>query len=686
MVRKPIKAMQALAVTGSAVWLFASTAHAADIRSAASVMERFEVEESRAAFGDARFGDIGDYQLIRGKAHVRVRRDHPANRGIVDLDRAPRTQQGDVRYTAEVMILRPREASHARRIMIVEVPNRGMRLALDSLNGGGAMSDLTAMMQGKAMRPPYSGRESAGSAFLYRRGYTLVWVGWQSNLPTGTPLMRADLPVATEGGKPITGRVEATAVFDTTEARSELALPYALAFRSEGNAVLTVRARPDAQPRTLPRSAWRMDGSRKVLIDRPTDMDAGALYQFTYTATDPVVAGLGLAATRDILTFLRRGEPDEAGGANPLADLRTAPCAIADRTACTAANGDSVDLVIGTGISQSGRYLRDMIWQGFNDDGSGRRVFDGMLVQIAGSRKTFTNRRWAVPERFSRQHEDPFVYGNQFPFGYGVTTDPVTGRHDGVFAACERTGTCPKLFHIDGSSEFWNAGGSLVANDGAGRDLPLPADVRAYFVAGAPHAAGLVNASSLLPPNPLSAMGTVRALVSAMDAWLSGSSKPPASRWPSLRNGELAPPQSRSAVGFPDFAAMPYSGVANPVVVTDYDAVPPRPDARRAWQVLVPTTDADGNDRASIRLPEVAVPEGTYMGWNPRRSGFGAGDLSFVFGSYVPFAATRVAQVAARDPRLSLAERYGSVADLRQRQERAKRQLSVERLYLDADE
>ena len=684
--REPIKTLQALAVTGFAVFLFASTARATGSGSAASVVERFEVEESRAAFGNARFGDIGNYQLIRGKAHVRVRRDHLANRGIVDLDRAPRTKQGDVRYTAEVMILRPREASHARRIMIVEVPNRGMRVALDGLNGGGAMGDLAAMMQGKATRPPYSASESAGSAFLYRRGYTLVWIGWQSDLPNATPLIRAKLPVATEGGKPITGRVEATAVFDTTEARSELALTYALASGSEGDAVLTVRARPDTKPRTLPMSAWKMDGTRKVLVDRPADMDAGALYQFTYTASDPIVAGLGLAATRDIVTFLRRGDPDEAGGPNPLAELRAAPCATVDRTACTATNGDAVDLVIGTGMSQSGRYLRDMIWQGFNDDGSGRRVFDGMLVQIAGSRKTFTNRRWAMPARFSRQHEDPFVYGNQFPFGYAVTTDPVTGRRDGIFATCERTGTCPKLFHIDGSSEFWNAGASLVANDGAGRDLPLPGNVRAYFVAGAPHAAGMVNASSLLPPNPLSAMGTVRALVAAMDSWLSSSSEPPPSRWPSLRKGEVAPPQSRSAVGFPDFAAIPYSGVANAVVMTDYDAVPPRANARRAWQVLVPTTDRDGNDRAGIRLPEVAAPEGTYLGWNPRRSGFGAGDLSFVFGAYVPFAPTRAARGIARDPRLSLAERYGSVADLRQRQEKARRQLSAERLYLDANE
>jgi hypothetical protein len=664
----------------------ASPAPAGEVPRSASVLERFAIDESRPAFGGARFDEVGGYQFIRGKAHVRVKPDHAANRGVVDLEHAPKTAQGEVRYTADVCILRPAEAAHARRVIVAEIPNRGMRLALDALNGVDAMHELAAMMQGQPTAPPFSTAEAAGAGLLYRRGYTLVWVGWQADLPAGAPLLRAELPVATENGERITGRVEATAVFDTIEATSVINLAYAAAPGADADAVLTVRARPDAPPRSSPRTSWRLAGARKVIIDRPADMDAGAIYQFTYTAIDPIVAGLGFAATRDVITFLRRGEPDETRAPNPLADLRAAPCALADDARRAGSRSDAVDLVIGLGVSQSGRYLRDLIWQGFNDDGAGRRVFDGLVVQVAGSRRTFTNRRWAEPGRFSRQHEDPLVYGNQFPFAYSVATDPVTGRRDGLFAACERNGTCPKLFHIDGSAEFWNAAASLVANDGAGRDLPLPENVRAYMIAGAPHAAGMVNASSLLPANPLNPFGTVRALMLAMDDWLAASVEPPPSRWPSLAKGELAPPGSRAAVGFPAFTGMPYSGTANPVVLTDFDTVPPRADPVHAWQVLVPTTDGDGNDRAGVHLPELAAPAGTYLGWNPRKSGYAKGDLSFVFGAYVPFAPTAEARAAAGDPRASFAERYASKAAQQEKQAEAKKQLIAQRLYLDPEQ
>ncbi len=683
--RKGCKTLRALAAPAFALVLFAGAGHAAEPSSPAAVVERFEVVESRPAFGGTRFDEVGDYQLVLGKAHVRVSPQHPANRGIVDLDHAPKTAEGDVRYTADVVILRPREAAHARRVMIAEIPNRGMRLALEGVNGVDPMRDMAALRQGKPLPAPFSAPEAAGGGFLYRRGYTLVWVGWQADLPRTGALLRAELPVATENGKPITGRVEVTTVFDTVEPRSAMTLAYPAAPGAEENAVLTVRAKPGAPGRTLPRANWRLEGRSKVIVERAADMDAGALYQFTYTATDPIVAGLGFAATRDVLAFLRRGGPDGAGVANPLADLRAAPCALADAAACKASNGEAVDLLIGIGGSQSGRYLRDLLWQGFNDDGAGRRVFDGLLVQVAGSRKTFTNRRWAEPGRFSRQHEDPLVYGNQFPFTYAVTTDPVTGRRDGLFATCERTKSCPKLFHVDGSSEFWNAGASLVFNDGAGHDLPPPANVRGYLIAGAPHAAGMVNASSQLAPNPLTASGTMRALMVTMDQWLSAGTEPPPSRWPQMARGELALPANRSAVGFPDFAGLPYSGVANPVVVTDYDVTPPRDDSKRAWQVLVPTVDADGNDRPGIHAPELAAPTGTYLPWNPRKAGYAQGDQSFLFGGYLPFALTAEARAAAHDPRLSIAERYGDEAGRRLKEDEAKRRLVSERLYLDAD-
>ena len=647
----------------------------------AAVMERFEIVEQRPAFDGASFGEPGPYRLIVAKAHLRVAPDHPANRAIVDLAHAPRLASGEVRYTADVIILRPSDPTHARRVLMAEIPNRGMKLVLPQLNGVDLMAQFAAP-KGGATPVPFD-RASAGNGFLFRRGYTLVWVGWQADVPANPSLLRADFPVATNNGKPITGRVQTAMVFDNQDHQSFLPLAYAAAPGAEASAELTVRARPGDPPHRLDRASWAFVSSRRIRIDRPANMDAGAIYEFVYTATDPIVAGLGFAATRDVIGWLRHSQSDAAGGANPLVDLRAASCAFSNPARCRPTAMDSVDLVIGSGASQSGRYLRDMLWQGFNNDGAGRRVFDGELVVVPGSRKSFTNRRWAEPGRFSRQHEDALVYGNQFPFGYAVTTDRLTGVRDGIFFRCRVTATCPKLFHIDGSSEFWAAGSSLVTTDGAGHDLALPDSVRAYMTTGMAHISGMVGASSQLAPNPLSSTPVLRALAIDLDQWLTKGTKPPASRWPSLARGELAPPARQDRVGFPAYAGLPYSGVANRVARTDYDHVPARSDPSQGWRILVPTTDADGNDRAGIRLPEIAVPRGTYLGWKPRKSGYAQGDISFLYGAYVPFAATKEARLAAGDPRLSIAERYTDEADYRHRLDAARKVLEQDRLYLD---
>ncbi|WP_162527138.1 alpha/beta hydrolase domain-containing protein [Sphingomonas solaris] len=650
----------------------------------AAVMERLEVVEDRIAFDGRSFGTVGPYRLIRARAHMRVAPEATANRRIVDLDKAPRTPAGDVRYWADVVIFRPVSPAHARRVMIAEVPNRGIRLADSMLNTAPVWVMPPGFGGGADARKPASAPADAGSGFAFRRGYTLVAVGWQGDLPAQPAvLLRAHLPVATDGGRPITGRVQAVTVFDTPETQSTMALAYPVAPGTEGDGVLTVRALAGTPPRTLDRTAWRLLDATHVRIDRPAGMDAGAIYEFVYTAQDPVVAGLGFAATRDVVSFLRHDAADEAGGANPLIDLRDAPCALAK--GCAATRTDTVDTVLGFGVSQSGRYLRDMIGQGFNADTAGRPVLDGAFVLIAGSRKTFTNRRWAEPGRFSRQHEDPLVPGNQFPFAYGSATDPLTGRKDGILSGCAGQ-ACPKIVHVDGSSEFWNAGGVLVGSDGAGHDVAFPANVRGYMIASAPHAPFITMGAAALPPSPLTTGGVVRALLVALDDWVAGAAEPPPSRWPSIAKGDLADPASRTAVGFPDYSGLPYYGRANPVAPTNYDTVPPTVDPRRAWTIMVPVTDADGNDRVGIRMPDVAVPRGTYLGWNPRKPGYAEGDIALVFGSFVPFAATAEAARAAGDPRRPLAERYRDEADYKARLAAATAALKRERLWLaDSD-
>jgi hypothetical protein len=640
----------------------------APLHAKSAAVERLEIIEDRVAYGGRSFGDVGPYRLIQAKAHLRITPDAPANRTIIDLDKAPRDPTGQVHYTADVVILRPVSPAHARKVIIAEVPNRGIRVTDAMMNEAPVRVPPPGFgAAGGAPAKPASTFEDAGSGFAFRRGYTFVAVGWQGDLPATGPFLRAQFPVATDAGKPITGRVQAVAVFDTRDPHSTMELAYPVAPGTEADGVLTVSALAGAPSHTLPATSWRFEGPKRISIDRPADMDAGAIYEFSYTAKDPIVAGLGFAATRDVLSYLKHGARDAAGAANPLADLQGSK-------------------ILGFGASQSGRFLRDMLWQGFNADAEGRPVLDGAFVLIAGSRKTFTNRRWAEPGRFSRQHEDPLVYGNQFPFNYGVATDPLTGRTDGILSACIKSNTCPKIIHLDGSSEFWNAGGALVGSDGAGHDVPFPAIVRAYMVAGAPHAPFMVMPSSALPANPLNDAPVVRALMVALDQWVAGVAEPPPSRWPSIAKGDLAPAGSREAVGFPAWKGMPYYGRANPVVLTDYDAVPPKADPAKGWQVLVPVTDADGNDRAGIRMPDLAVPRGSYLGWNPRKPGFAEGDLSLVFGSYVPFAGTPEAARVSGDPRASLTERYKDEADYKARHAAATEALKHERLWLEGSD
>jgi hypothetical protein len=247
-----------------------------------------------------------------------------------------------------------------------------------------------------------------------------------------------------------------------------------------------------------------------------------------------------------------------------------------------------------------------------------------VLPVIAGSRKTYTNWRWGQPGRFSRAHEEQRVPGNQFPFTYAVTTDSVTGETDGILARCEKTKTCPKLMHIDTSAEFWQAGASLVGTDGTGHDVAFSENVRAYMIAGASHAPGMVAPYCELPANPVKYSPVIRALVVAMERWLRGEAEPPASTWPRLARGEL--------VEAPGAGPRP-----NNVQRVDYTRMPPAL-VGDGWRTLVPKTDAEGNDAVGIPLWALQEKRGVYLGWNVRKDGFARGELCFLFGGFRPLA------------------------------------------------
>lgn len=609
----------------AAVMLAAATAAQAE---PAKPSVRIEITSRTPAYGGASFGEAGPYEKLTGVAHMRIDPKAAANRGVVDLDRAPRAVDGLVDYEVDVVILRPRDAVKARRVMIYDVVNRGVKTAPSMLNGG----SFTSMESAK----------DAGDGYALRYGYTIVFSGWQGDI-TAPQMVGARFPIATEGGRPITGRISTEAVFDDLK-RNRVTLPYAAASLDPAAVRVTARARADDPPRPLAASEWRFEDERHISLTRPADLDAGAIYQVSYVARDPKVMGLGFASVRDLVAFLRHAD---AAAGNPLADIAAAPCEKTASGGCANAAGGVFNSVVAFGASQSGRYLRDYIWQGFNRDLDGGRVFDGVVAMIPGGRRTFTNVRFSEPGRFSRQHEDHEVPGFDFPFAYATLRDPVTGRTDGVLKRCSADGACPKVFHIDTSAEFWQAGASLVGTGGTDHDVAPPANVRAYMITGGAHAPGMTMPACASPANPMLYTPLVRGLTARMIDWTLDRQAPPDSRWPSLAKGELQPV---AALKSPDLSAV---GLTWPQVVNQ--PIPP-PGAKGGWSSLVPVVDADGNDRPGVRMPQIAAPDGTYLGWSLRKPGYAAGDLCLIFGAFVPFAKDAAGRGA--DPRPSMAERY----------------------------
>ena len=620
-----------------------------------ATVERIEVVNRKPAFGGTRFGDVGEYEMVVAVAHVKVDPKHPANQRIVDLAAAV-DPDGMVRYQTDVVILRPREADKASRVLVFDVANRGRKLMLQLIDDGDLQADTA---------------KQAGNGWLMRQGHTMLWVGWQGDLPldrSGQTVGMA-LPLATDRGTPIVGTSLEELIFDASGASGTMTLSYPTATPDPARAELTVRARPDTAAHVLPADSWRYKSASEIEFKRPEGFDAGAIYQFRYEARDPRPMGLGMAAVRDVVTFLKTAHADAEGQTQPLADIRP-----------------NVSVVIG--ISQSGRFLRDFVWQGFNAAPNSGRVFDAAMPTIAGSRKSFTNVRWAQPGRFSRQHDDHWFYGDQFPFGYGTITDPLTGRTDGIFARCRTDDTCPKLMHVDSNLEFWQARASLVVTDGAGRDVPLPDDVRAYLMSSTQHVTSAAPAAGIcqLPNNPAKQSSTYRALMTRLIAWARDGQLPPQSRYPSVAAGTLVLPQ-RAAMGFPDLDALGLKlpAVLNELNPVDDSSIPARVDTVRRYMLFVPRTDTDGHDIAGIRVPDIDAPLATHTGFGLRKAGFAEGQLCGLNGSYLPLSNDAQERSAKRDPRLSIAERYPTRAAYVQQVRASAEHLKTDGLMLEED-
>jgi hypothetical protein len=673
---------------------------------------RLEVTAVEPAFGGQAFGTTGAYERLLGKAYGEVDPKDTRNAIIQDIALSPRNARGLVEYTTDVEILRPADRQKGNGILFLNVVNRGNKHGIVSYNAD--------VPQRPADLADNNALKNAGDGWMMRQGYTMIWFGWQPDVLPGASRVTMKVPAARNAdGSPITGLVRAELVLGAAAtapaktlnlssgwftAMTHASYPTASldnrkAFDDGFVPTLTVRAKEN-EPRTvIPNTEWSFgacaDGGSVTPNDTqicyPAGFQPGRLYELIYRAKDPLVLGLGYAAARDVGSFLKNREADDSGTANPVYRA-----------------GNKAILM---GTSQSGRYVRSLIQLGFNQDEDGRQTFEGAYPHIGGGLMPL-NVRFGQPGRAWGDQIDHLYPAYDFPFTYARQRDPITGREQGVLDRCQASGTCPLIFHVATALEVWEGRQSLGLTDPLGReDVADPPNVRTFIQASTQHAAAQLPLPNAQPfgvcqqqgnPNPHT--WTMRALLTALTDWVKDGKEPPASVVPHIADGTLV---AADRVRFPSIPATNYSevarpalkflGVHNPLHVLDHGPLyrpadtsgvitiePPRVSTV-SYGVLVPQVDEDGNDLGGVRSIYVRVPLGTYTGWNlGRKDRFEDGFCS-LNGSFVPFAATRQERIDARDPRLSIEERYPSKEAYVAKVKQEAAELVSQRLLLQAD-
>jgi hypothetical protein len=617
------------------------------------------------------FGAVGAYERISGRMTGAVDPKDPLNAIIVDIGLAPKNAQGLVTYSTDFQILRPIDRSKGNKRLLYEITNRGRTIALGEMNDSKTPNDLTT-----------SG--DAGTGFLMNRGFVLLTSGWDPTVGAGGgKTFRTTVPVAKNpDGSSITGPVLDELVVDKNATPETFNLSYAAASADKARATLTVRKNYADAPVVVPAADWDFvdDKLRAIKLASGKFGATGsfgptALYEFAYVGRDPIVAGLGLAVIRDLAAFLRDAKADDAGTPNPLA-------------------GD-IEYTYTTCSSQPCRTMNDFVLLGFNEaeraaGGASRRAIDGILNWKAGGSGLFINYRFAQPVRTHRQHIARWTPEYQFPFADHTLTDPVTEKTGGRLQRCQASNTCPKIFAANSSNEYWAKAASMMQTDSKGHDLPGLPDVRYYLLASFPHGGGNGPGICAQPRNTMRPNEFLRAMLVALDQWVSAGKAPPDDRMPRVNDGTLAPPLPQDGMGFPKIPGVVYNGVHHTGDLFDFgpefdqgklSVLPPRL-VGTPYPVFVPKTDADGNDIAGVRLPELAVPVATYTGWALRADGHDGCDAS---GQRIPFAKTKADRLAKGDPRLSLEERYPDHATYVARVTQAARELQTQRFLLEDD-
>ncbi len=646
---------------------------------ASAEVVRLEITERCPFAGGKTFGDVGAYEVIRGKLHYETDPNAPENDRVTDLKLAPRNERGMVESTGDFVLVKPVDPAKGSGRLLYGVNNRGNLLALWTFNEGERTNDPKTAAH-------------AGNGFLMERGYSVLFSGWNGDPVQDGKRCLIDLPLAMEDGEPIVAKACAEFLLDEPAPSAvfcgspwSTSRCYPVADLLDSAATLFVQRTRLEEPRLIPREAWAFarveDGQ---VVPDPTHVTLergfkpGWVYDLVYQARGPRVTGLGLTAIRDCVSFFRFAEVDETGTANPLAG--------------------AVKHATIFGISQSGRVINHLFHEGWNTDVEGRMLFNGALVHVAAAGRGNFNQRFRMTTWFGTHHKDYLAGSDAFPFHWAPQTDPRTGESADALRLLRERGHIPKVMNVVTSTEYWNRAASLMHTDVEGtRDVVPDPNVRIYFVAGAHHLGAGPTEKGICryPRNPLNDRPYVlRALLVALEEWVEEGKEPPRSRHPRIDDGTLLGidafrTQFPRCVTIPEIPASYYrpcrldfgprwrsEGIA--------DILPPKRGAE--YNTLVPAVDDDGNEVAGIRLPDVAVPVGTYTGWNLRAPEYGSPDmLAGLFGSYVEFARTKKDRAATNDPRPSIRERYPTKEAYLAQIRRAAEELAAQRLLLPRD-
>jgi Alpha/beta hydrolase domain len=635
-------------------------------------LTRFEITSRVPYAGERRFGAVGAYEQVDGTAHFAVDPIHPANARICDLKLAPRNAAGLVEFATDLSVALPVDPRQANGGCIVELPNRGRRR-------------VVAMMNCAPSDAPVGPQAHPGDGFLFARGYTVASIGWQWDVYPSPELLCLAAPLAMEGGKPVSGEtmveIRPNERGTTRILADRIHRPLPAARGEQLDARLLVRDWEDGEDTLIPRSHWRFARETASGAVEPSaehvwlegGFEPGRIYQLVYETDRAPVAGLGLLAARDVAAFLRT-------------HLATNPCR------------NEFKAVILYGISQTGRMQRHFLSLGLNRCEDGSRAYDGFHVHIAGARRGAFNHRFAQPS-----NQTTPLWGHVFPFADVVTSDPLTGRTGGLLDRLAADGDLPKIISTDSAAEYWRGDAALAHIDVEGRqDLPEHPLTRRYLFAGAQHTPGYLGQSRMnpgtgtiacYPINVLNYLPLHRAALINLDRWITEDIAPPPSRHPRLsdataveRKEVLATFARLPGLAPPDPQRLPFVRTVD--MGGDEETGIGRYPAQEGafYPALVSAVDAEGNEMAGIRMPDITVPVGTHAGWNPRDPVTGSPEqIVPMNGLTLWFAPDEATRVARGDPRRSLAERYRDEADYGTKLRAAALRLVAERYLLEED-